>query len=332
MSATLGVGGALGLPISAILAQTADWHIVFWVAGGLGAVVFVLVLWVVPVSTLRSGGPFDFVGAAGLAIGLLGVLLAVSRGNVWGWLSAPTLILGLGGLVILLAWGRYELRRPVPLVDLRIAARRPVLLTNLASIAMGFALFSSNIVFPQMLELPVATGAGFGLSLFAASLVVMPSGIVMMLLSPISGRLARTVGPRLLLAAGAVALILAYGFSLLFATAVWHILVANILIGLGIGFGFAAMPMLIMRAVPASETGVSNGLNALSRSLGTSAAAAVVAVVLASLSTVTDGVQVPTPAAFQTSFLLGIGAAVVALVLALLIPSRSRGADASLPD
>jgi MFS family permease len=195
---------------------------------------------------------------------------------------------------------------------------------------MGFALFSSNISYPQMLELPVAAG-GFGLSLLAASLVVMPSGLVMMVLSPLSGRLARTVGPRLLLVLGAVSLVAAYAFSLVLASEVWHLVVANVLIGFGIGFGYAAMPMLIMRAVPASETGASNGLNALSRSLGTSVAAAVVGTVLAALSVDRDGMQVPTPAAFQASFVLGIGAAILALVLALLIPARGpRDTHASL--
>jgi len=282
---------------------------------------------------LRTAGRFDYLGAVGLSAGLLGVLLAVSRGNAWGWTSPLVLGLGIGGVVVLVLWGWYELRAGDPLLDLRVAARRPVLLTNLASVAIGFALFSSNISYPQMLELPVATGAGFGLSLLAASLVVMPSGLVMMVLSPLSGRMARTVGPRLLLVLGSVALVAAYGFSLLFATEVWHILVANILIGFGIGFGYAAMPMLIMRSVPPSETGASNGLNALSRSLGTSIAAAIVGAVLASMSTTHDGVQVPTPEAFHVSFVLGIGAALLALVLALLLPAHRspREAHPSLP-
>jgi predicted MFS family arabinose efflux permease len=313
------------------VSQYSDWHVLFWIAGGLGAVVFVLVLLVVPVSVLRTPGRFDFVGAAGLAIGLIGVLLAVSRGNTWGWLSPLTLSLGIGGVLVLLVWGWYELRIDEPLLDLRVAARRPVLLTNLASVAMGFALFASNVVYPQILELPVETGSGFGLSLLAASLVVMPSGLVMMVLSPISGRLARTIGPRVLLVAGAISLIAAYGFTLLFASEVWHLVIANILIGFGIGFGYAAMPMLIMRSVPPSETGASNGLNALARSLGTSTAAAIVGVVLASMSTVQGGSQVPTPGAFQVSFLLGGGAAVVALVLALFIPTRSVEKHPSLP-
>ncbi len=320
ISATMGVGGALGMPLSALVTQYSDWHALFWLAAGMGVAVFALVVWIVPVSVLRTAGRFDYAGAAGLAVGLTGVLLAVSRGNEWGWTSPAVLACGLGGLTVLLVWGWYELRIPEPLLDLRVAARRPVLLTNIASLAMGFSLFASNVAYPQLLELPAP--AGFGLSLLNASLVIAPAGLVMMVLSPYSGRLARTVGPRLLLILGAIALIVAYGFTLLLSSEVWHILVANLLVGVGIGFGYAAMPMLIMRSVPQSETGASNGLNALFRSLGTSTAAAIIGAVLASLSVTQGGVQVPTASAFEVAFILGGAAAVVALVLALFIPQR----------
>ncbi|WP_091486605.1 MFS transporter [Microbacterium pygmaeum] len=322
ISATLGVGGALGLPISAVITEQSDWHLLFWVAAALGAIGFVLVLWIVPVSVLRTAGRFDFVGAAGLAVGLIGVLLAISRGNEWGWGSPATLGTGLGGLVVLVAWGWFELRIAEPLLDLRVAARPAVLLTNIASVAMGFALFSSNVSYPQILELPVATGVGFGLSLLAASLIVMPSGLVMMVLSPVAGRMARRTGPKLLLVLGALSLVVAYGFTLLFSSEVWHILVANIIIGVGIGFGYASMPMLIMRSVPQSETGASNGLNALFRSLGTSVAAAVIGAVLATYSVEFESTQVPTGTAFTLSFVLGGIAAVIALVVALFIPTK----------
>lgn len=334
ISATLGVGGALGLPISALVTEYSDWHVLFWLAAGLGVLVFALVLWIVPVSVLRTAGRFDFVGATGLTVGLIGVLLAISRGNEWGWTSAPVLVCGLGGVLVLVAWGWYELRIAEPLLDLRVAARRPVLLTNLASVAMGFALFSSNVVYPQMLELPVATGAGFGLSLLAASLIVMPSGLVMMVLSPLSGRLAHAFGPKPLLVSGALAVVAAYGYTLLFSSEVWQILIANILIGVGIGLGYAAMPMLIMRSVPQTETGASNGLNALFRSLGTSTAAAVVGGVLATYVIEYDGAPVPSAAAFQLSFVLGGAAAVIAFAVALCIP-RARDpheAHPSLPE
>ena len=138
ISATMGVGGALGLPLSALVTEQTDWHVLFWVAAGLGAVVLALVVWIVPVSVLRTPGRFDYVGAFGLAVGLTGILLAVSRGNEWGWTSAPTLGCGIGGIAILLVWGWYQLRTTDPLLDLRVAARRPVLLTNLASIGYHF--------------------------------------------------------------------------------------------------------------------------------------------------------------------------------------------------
>ncbi|QLD13253.1 MFS transporter [Microbacterium oleivorans] len=321
MSATLGVGGAVGMPVSALITETSDWHVLFWMSAGLGVVVFVLVVLIVPPSVLRTPGRFDVVGAVGLAIGLTGALLAVSRGNEWGWTSPATLACGVGGIAVLLVWGWFELRITDPLLDLRVAARPAVLLTNLASVAIGFSLFASNVSYPQMLELPVSTG-GFGLTLLQASLIIMPAGLVMMVLSPFSGRLARSVGPRLLLVLGAIALILAYGFSLLWASEVWHLLVANLLIGVGIGFGYAGMPMLIMRSVPPTETGASNGLNALFRSLGTSTAAALVGAVLATFSVERGGVAVPTPTAFQVSFGLGLGAAVIALAVAVCIPGR----------
>lgn len=332
MSSTLGVGGALGLPISALITEYADWHLLFWATTVLCAAAFVLVLWVVPVSVLRTEGRFDYLGAAGLSIALIGVLLAVSRGDQWGWSSPATLLSGFGGLALLVLWGWYQLRAKEPLLDLRVAARRPVLLTNLASIAMGFALFASNVVYPQLLELPPESGVGFGLPLIAASLVVMPSGVLMMLLSPVAGRVAHAIGPKVLLLGGAAALIAAYAFTILLHSEAWHVLVANLLIGVGIGFGYASMPMLIMRSVPQNETGASNGLNALCRSLGTSAAAAVMGAVLAASSAQSPMGQ-PTEDGFQLAFLLGIGAAAVAFVLALIIPTKpARERHPSLPE
>ena len=246
VSATLGVGGALGLPISAFVAENLDWHALFWVAAGIAVTCFVLYAVIVPVSTLRTPGRLDVPGIIGLAIGLVGVLIAVSRGGQWGWTDPRTLVLLVGGVVVLLLWGVFELRTRDPLVDLRVSARGAVLLTNLASVAMGFALFSSNIVFPQLLELPVATGIGLGLSLVVAALILAPSGLAMMAMSPIAGRIQRSRGPKPLLVAGAAVIALGYGGALLFHTEAWQILVVNILLGVGIGLGYAAMPALIM--------------------------------------------------------------------------------------
>jgi MFS family permease len=332
MSATMGVGGAVGMPASALIVEHLDWHVLFWLAAALGVVALVLVALFVPPSTLRTPGRFDYLGAAGLAAGLVGVLLAISRGADWGWLSPVTLGSGIGGILILLAWGWYQLRAADPLLDLRVAARPAVLFTNLAAIGMGFSLFGTNVTMPQMLELPAGSGAGLGQSMLATALIVMPSGLVMLVISPLSGWLERRLGGRFMLAFGTGAVAVAYVFLLLWSSEVWHLFVANIVVGVGVGFSFAAMPMLIMRAVPSHETGASNGINALFRSLGTSAASAVMAAVLAALTLDYRGTPVPTTAAFDVCFWLGAAAAAAACLLSLLIPRHPHVAHPSIPD
>lgn len=320
MSATMGVGGAIGMPVAAFLAQNADWHALFWLAAGLGAIGALLVMMFVPDDVLLSPERLDIVGAIGLAIGLTGLLLYVSRGAEWGWVAPMSLVTLAAGILVLLLWGWYQMKARDPLLDLRVAARPAVLFTNVAAICMGFALFSSNVTFPQLLELPEATGSGLGLDMFSAALVVATSGVVMMVISPLSGFLERTVGPRPLFTVGTAAIVIAYVFVLIWSTEVWHLLVANLIIGVGIGFSFAAMPMIIMRAVPANETGASNGLNALFRSVGTSTASAVMGGVLASMSIQVGGIAVPTREAFQVCFWLAIVAGIIALVLTFFIP------------
>ncbi|NUT49812.1 MAG: MFS transporter, partial [Saccharothrix sp.] len=110
MSASLGVGGALGLPAASLLAERVDWHLLFWLAAGLGAVVAVLVLALVPESAVRTGGRFDLVGAIGLSVALLCLLLAISKGAQWLWTSPLTLGLFACAAAVLVAWTWWESR------------------------------------------------------------------------------------------------------------------------------------------------------------------------------------------------------------------------------
>jgi MFS family permease len=149
MSASLGVGGALGLPAAALLAEQTDWHVLFWVSAALGAVAALLVVGLVPESAVRSGGRFDVLGAIGLSAALLCLLLPISKGADWSWGSPLTIGLFGAAVVVLAAWGWWELRIRQPLVDLRTTARRQVLLTNAASAVFGFAMFAMSLVLPR---------------------------------------------------------------------------------------------------------------------------------------------------------------------------------------
>ncbi|MFE6595709.1 MFS transporter [Streptomyces sp. NPDC057781] len=330
MSASLGVGGALGLPAAALIADNLDWHMLFWLSGALGAVVLVLVLALVPESAVRTGGRFDLIGGIGMAAGLVSLLLAISKGADWGWTGGTTLSLFAAAVVILLVWGWWELRTPQPLVDLRTTARRQVLFTNLASIAIGFSMFAMSLVLPQLLQLPEATGYGLGRSLLAAGLVMAPSGLVMMAFAPVSAKVSKSRGPKVTLMIGALIVAAGYGLNIVLMSELWHLVLVSCVISAGIGFAYGAMPALIMGAVPAGETAAANSLNTLMRSIGTSVASAIAGVILAQMTVSLGGFALPSENAFQVVMAIGAGAALLAFVIASFIP-RHRPAAGPAP-
>ncbi|MEU5028179.1 MFS transporter [Streptomyces milbemycinicus] len=331
MSASLGVGGALGLPAAALIADNFDWHALFWTSAALGAVALALVGMIVPESKVRTGGRFDLVGSLGLSAGLVSLLLAVSKGADWGWTSATTLGLFAAAVVILLSWGAYELRARQPLVDLRTTARRQVLFTNLASIALGFSMFAMSLVLPQLLQLPEQTGYGLGKSMLTTGLVLAPQGLVMMVVSPFSAIVTKAKGPKVTLMIGALIVAAGYGLNIVLMSEVWHLILASCVIGAGVGFTYGALPALIMGAVPASETAAANSLNALMRSLGTSFASAIAGVILAQMTAGFHGQALPSENGFKVVMAIGAGAAFLAFALASFLPRQRTAAAPGAP-
>ncbi|MPY51937.1 MFS transporter [Streptomyces acidicola] len=327
MSASLGVGGALGLPAAALIADNYDWHVLFWTSAGLGALALVLIPAFVPESKVRTGGRFDLLGALGMAAGLICLLLGISKGADWGWTSGTTLGLFGAAVVIMLLWGLFELRTSQPLVDLRTTARSQVLFTNLASIAVGFAMFAMSLVLPQLLQLPEATGYGLGRSMLVAGLVMAPSGLVMMALAPVSAAVTKAKGPKVTLLIGSLIVAAGYCLNIVLMSEVWHFVLVSCVIGAGIGFTYGSMPALIMGAVPASETAAANSLNTLMRSIGTSTASAIAGVILAQMTTDFGGHALPSENGFKVVLAVGAGAALLAFAIALFIPRQHPAAE-----
>lgn len=326
LSASIGIGAALGLPGSALLMEVADWRTPFWVTAGLALASMLLVLLAVPETSTEKDGRFDYVGAALLAAGLSGFLVALSQGATWGWGSVATIGVGAGGILLLVLWAFVELRVRNPLVDLRVTARRPVLLTNLTAICMGFALFASNVAIPQILQLPTAGSAGLGLSLVQASLVLMPAGLFSMATAPLAGKLITAVGPRAVMIGSALLLAASYGYAALAPRGVLSMGIVMVLVGVAVGAGYAAMPAVIMASTPREQAGSANSVNGLMRSVGTSVASAAVGVVLASMTESVGATQVATSSAFTVAFVIAVAASLLAGVLALSI-RRERAAS-----
>ncbi|MFD9868967.1 MFS transporter [Streptomyces niveus] len=321
MSSSIGVGGGLALPGAALVAQHADWHTLFFGAAGLGVLSMVLTVLVVPESSVRAGGRFDWFGALGLSAGLVALLLPITKGSAWGWTSSTTL--GLFGVsaVVLGLWGSMELRLKAPLVDLRTSARREVLLTNLVSVMVGVAFYAVSLILPQLLQLPTSTG-GLGRSMVVAGLCVAPLGLTMMFVAPVYARISARRGPKVSLMIGMAVIAAGYGAGLFMMSAAWQTVVISVILGAGIGLAYSSLPALIVGAVDPKETGAANGLNTLARSIGTSVSSAVIGMVLARTAIGTGPTAVPSLHGFRISFVIATAAVLGGLALAVFLPSH----------
>lgn len=331
MSASLGIGGALGLPLAAAIAQHLTWHALFWICAAAGVAGAVGILITVPQSDNRSGGRFDVIGGVGLATILVCLLLPLSKGASWGW--GHPLTVGLFGAFVVVGglWCRFEWRRTTPLIDLRVATEKAVLLTNVASIATGFAFYSMQLIPIQLLMAPKSAPHGLGLDMLTASLVLAPAGLVMFVFSRASAHLTARFGPRISLATGGAVLGVGYVVLLIgllgpWALSWWLQLIISATVGAGLGIAYSAMPSLIMRSVRPEQTGEANGVNALMRVVGTSMSAAVVGMILTwSTITVDAGgatTTVPGQPGYVWAAAISLAACVVAATIGLLIPKN----------
>jgi EmrB/QacA subfamily drug resistance transporter len=326
ISATFGIGGGLGLVLSGVIVDHLSLHWIFWSS----VVVTVVAAWAtwrfVPESPVRVRARIDWVGAALLSLALASLLLAVSQGNAWGWDSTRVLGLFVAAAVLGTAFISYERRAPEPMVDMRLMARRPVWSTNLTAFAIGFAMFGSYVLIPQLVELPAVTGYGFAKTTSVAGLVLLPSALVMLGAGPLSGWLGMRFGSRLPLAIGAAFAILAYVWLALFHETLAEIVIGGLLVGVGIGLAFAAMANLVVEAVRPDQTGVATGINTIMRSIGGSVGAQIAAAILAGNQIL--GGRYPAESGFTDAFVMSAVAAAIALLATSMIPRPPRRSEA----
>ena len=321
LSGTLGFGGGVGLVVVGLLmAGDADYHRVFWLTTGFTALVIVIVVTLVPNRPRSASGSIDWLGAAGLAAGLAAVLLTITQGNAWGWTSPRTVGTAAGGLLVLIAWWLWERRAARPLVSTRMLTRRSMLFTNLATISVGMGLYFAFLGLTQFVQMaPETAGYGFGATVLQASVVyLLPGALTGFVVALISGRFIDRFGARPVLMVAALAGIAGFAFIAFAHTSPWQVIVASILANVYISLGYGALPALVVGEVEAGETGIATGMNAIARTVGSSIAAALVALLLGRTSTA----GTPLESSFVAVFLGGAVTAVLAI--GLIAASRPR--------
>jgi Na+/melibiose symporter-like transporter len=226
-----------------------------------------------------------------------------------------------GAVVIVALWMWFELRTSTPLVDLRVSARPAVLFTNLAALLIGFAFYANSLATAQLVQEPTWTGYGLGASIVVSGLCLLPGGVAMVLLSPVSARISAARGPRFTLAVAAALMAVGYVVRLFTSQNLVAIVAGATVVAAGTAVAYSALPALIMHAVPVTETAAANGLNTLMRTIGQAVCSAIVVTVLTNVATTRAGQTAPTLGAYLTVFVIAGLSALLAVGLTLLIPA-----------
>jgi EmrB/QacA subfamily drug resistance transporter len=325
LSAVFGVGGGFGLVLSGLIVDNASWRWMFVIGAAAVGVSMVLAQRFVPESPVRSSARIDVPGAILFSATLITLLLGLSEGENWGWTSPAVLGLFTLSAVCAVVWVVLELRIDEPLIDMRVLADRPVLLTNVTALIAGFAMFGAFVLVPRFVEAPgglpadVASqvGYGFGASATKTGLYLLPGALLMLFAGPIAGLLGRRVGSKWPLAIGmALVALAAAGLATLHGEP-WNIVLAMAGLSVGVGFSFAAMAALITEAVAPTETGIATGINTVMRTVGGVVGAQVGAAILT--ADTLAGTGVPTEGAYVSAFAISAASAAVAAVIAVFV-------------
>ncbi len=329
ISATFGIGGGAGLVLAGVITESLNYEWIFWVAAIVIAIAVVMTHFFVPESPVRSGSArIDWTGAALLSVGLASLLLGVSQGNGWGWGSARVVGLFALAAVVLVVWVRFETRHPEPLVNMRMMRRRGVWTTNLVGLLVGYGMFSSFIMIPQFVQTSSAAGYGFDASVIEAGLFLLPSTTVMLAAGPLSGWMGARYGARVPLLLGTLICATSFGWLALEHAYEWQFLVGTAVMGLGIGFAFAAMANAVLESVSPTETGVATGMNTIMRTIGGSIGAQIAASIVT--GSLIAGTTFPKESGYTEAFAISAIVLVVAALVALRIPRSGSKAGATV--
>jgi MFS family permease len=313
-----GVGVAVAYLLSGfIINANGSVRTVFWVLTALSAITVAVAWWILPDARLRSADPVDWAGAVGVCVGLVGVVLAITEGNTWGWSSPRTLASLVGGMVILGLWAFYETRQRSPLINLRRVCNRIALPAFLAVAVFGSLAGFTNLAQATYVEMPKVTGYGLGLSVLqsAYALCVISAGVIVG--SALAGPAISRFGPRRVMIIGA--LVIAANFFVLAGShnGIWHFVVWDAVWGLAFGFVYSAANAAYLEDATPPEAAMYVSANTVVSAAVSGIAPAIFIALLTSRTI--PHTPIPDPVVFTQMWIYAGVAAVVMAAIALLV-------------
>lgn len=271
-------GAAAGPLVGGVLVDSTGWQGLFWIDAGIAVACVPLTL----VAVRESRDPqrsrsIDFAGTILIALALAPVVLALSKGNDWGWASAATLGCFAIAVVATVLFVLVERRVSAPLVDLRLLRNRVLVGATLAILIVAGTINGLMYVLSLYFQNPAA----LGMSALQAGLATLPAAAGMIAVTPLITPLAGRIGARAAVALGFG--LAAVGFAALaFVHASWTYGAFMLpLVALAAGLGFANGPAssASTAAVSRDQVGQASGISNMARYVGAAVAVAAVAMI-----------------------------------------------------
>jgi MFS transporter, DHA2 family, multidrug resistance protein len=260
-----------------------SWRWIFYINVPVGIISLILTNFLVSdppymkKSNLKAGFRIDYIGIGLISLGLGSMQIILDKGQRDDWLSSgfirtffALMIFGIIGGII------WELRQKEPVVDLKMLKDRNFAISTMAMFFLGFVLYASTVLIPQMLQ------ELLGYTAQLAGMALSPGGAVIMCMMPVVGILVSRVDTRILITFGCIV-----SASALFVMAGWdlgldygHAVRARMLQSFGLAFLFIPINVAAFAYVPKEKTNMGTGIINLARNIGASVGIATVTTML----------------------------------------------------
>lgn len=199
---------------------------------------------------------FDLPGFALLSSSLTAFLIPLTQGNRVGWDDTAVRLSLAAAVILFVAFIVRELCTKAPMLDLSLFRDRVFSIATMLRFVLGMGYYFSIFL------LPLFTQTILGWDATQSGIILMPAGLAMAFLMPISGTLVDKIGARVLIFSGMV--LAAYG-TLLFARidtdwTMQHLIVVNVIRTAALGLLFTPLTTAALVNVPRHRTGAASGI------------------------------------------------------------------------
>ncbi|MFD2467413.1 MFS transporter [Amycolatopsis silviterrae] len=272
-----GGGGLVGMFLSAVLVDAANWRYLFVLPVALVLVALVMVRRSVPDSRETPHRPFDLVGSLAALLAVVGLVYFLHEGPENGW-TAPAAVISLfAGLAAAAGFVAWELRHRAPLLDVRLFRERGLASGSVTLLTVfGVQAGVSVVLYPFFQTV-------FGWPGLLSTVALLPMAGLMMVASGLAPRLAERIGARATMATGIFLTGAGLVLLALFVSAdggYLAVLPGMIAMGTGMGLSMPPATEAITSALPRERQGVASALNDVTREFGTALGVALLGALL----------------------------------------------------